>query len=303
VAKRSIAPFLIATLLLCGMFSVTTQAADTPPIEKGLLITPLRQFPKADAGTTSHSSITIANLTEKPLTVALSTKEFSVTNYAYDYTFQPPKNSWLHLENNLVTLQPNQTKDIPYSIQVPTGSAPGGHYYTIFASANLSSQGIQNTIQAADLVYLTVSGKLTSVSHLQDSSISWISFGRDIPFNVQPINTGNIYSFVYVSGELHGLFVRPPVTSNAHMLMPGKVRSISDSIPSPILPGIYLAKYGYKTDAGWVIQQSHFVVFIPPWFIAFVLAALLFAGKYLTRKKHTNTDGTPADPADAEDIS
>jgi hypothetical protein len=85
------------------------------------------------------------------------------------------------------------------------------------------------------------------------------------------------------------------MTSGAHLLMPGKVRNLKDSIPSPIFPGIYQATYGYKTEGGWVIQESRWIVFIPPWSIAFLLAALLVAGKLWTRKRRTNTDGTPAD--------
>jgi len=250
-----------------------------------LLITPLRQYLSIDAGKSLDSSLTIANLTDGPLIVNLSVKQFSVANYTYDYKFTAPPNDWIHLSTNSFTLPTHKTMDVPYSVDVPAGSTPGGHYYTLFASANLSSQGINNTVQAADLLYLTVNGQLTSVSHLQDSSIQWLSFGKDIPFTLQPVNTGNVHTFVYVSGQLHGLFVKPPQTSSGHLLMPEKVRTLQGSIPSPILPGIYQAVYGYKTDAGWVIQQQHWVVFIPPWSIAFVLAALLVGSKYLTRTK------------------
>jgi hypothetical protein len=291
---KRLALSLVLLVLICGAVPGRALAAATPPTEKGLLITPVRQFLSGDAGRTTDSTFSIANLTDKPLNVALSVQQFSVTDYSYNYQFQAPKDDWLHLSVTSTVLQPHKSQDIGYSLRIPRGSAPGGHYYTLFASANLSSQGVDSTIQAADLVYLTVSGKLSSVSHLQSSSIHWLSFGHDIPFSLQPINTGNIYSYVYVSGQLHGLFVRPPTTSNAHLLMPGKVRDLSASIPSPVLPGIYLASYGYKTDSDWIIQQSHLVVFIPPWFIAFVLAIVLIAGKFLPRRKRTSTDGTPA---------
>jgi hypothetical protein len=290
---RWLAPLLGLSVLLGVAFSGTAYAASIPPTEKGLLITPLRQFPSVSAGTAANDSFSVANLTDKPLTVNLSVKQFSVSDYVYNYTFEAPDNDWLHLALTSITLQPNQTQKVDYTLQVPAGSAPGGHYYTLFASANLASQGLSSTIQAADLVYLTVNGKLNTVSHLQSSSIHWLSFGRSIPFSLDPINTGNVYSFVSISSQLHGLFVRPPITSGAHLLMPGHVRSISDSIPSPLLPGVYRATYGYKNEAGWIIQQSHLVVFIPPWFLAFILAALLVAGKFWPRKKHRNTDGTP----------
>lgn len=284
--KRRITLLLTLSLLLCSTFGTTTQAMGNPPVpESGLLITPLRQYISADAGSDKSSSFSIANLTDKPLDVNLSVQQFSVTDYTYDYKFQNPTNDWLHLSQTNVTLQPKQTKDIAYTFEIPPRSTPGGRYYTLFASATLSTEGIANTVQAADLVYLTVNGNLTQVSHLKSSSISWISFGHDIPFTLNPVNTGNVYSFIYVSSQLHGLFAKPPQTSSGHLLMPGKVRTLTGSIPSPVLPGIYRATYGYKTNSDWVIQQSHWVVFIPPWFIAFVLAGLLISGKLLPRKR------------------
>jgi hypothetical protein len=291
--KRRILLLLALSLLVCGALANTALAAGTPPApETGLLITPLRQFISIDAGSSKPSTFTIANLTTKPLDVTLSVKQFSVTDYTYDYRFQNLSNNWLHLSQSDVILQPNQTKNIAYSFEVPTGSAPGGHYYTLFASAQMSADGVANTVQAADLVYLTVTGDLTQVSHLKSSSISWLTFGRTIPFTLNPINTGNVYSFVYVSSQLHGLFVHPPETSTGHLLMPGKVRTLTGSIPSPVLPGIYRATYGYKTSSDWIIEQSHLVVFIPPWFVAFVLAALLISGKFLPRGRRS-TKKTP----------
>jgi hypothetical protein len=268
----------MSAIVMVGLLLVpsnVTAASSRPNIEKGLLITPLRQFLSVDAGKTVRSSFSVANLTDQPLTVDLKVEQFSVTDYVYNYTFSKPKDPWLQLNTQQIDLQHNQTKAIDYSIAIPVGSAPGGHYYTLLASATLSSGGIKNTIQAADLVYLTVNGKLTTVSHLESSSIRKVNFGNDIPYTLKPINTGNVYSFVYVSGELHGLFVRPVETSNAHLLMPGHVRTLGDSIPSPVLPGIYRASYGYKTDTNWIIEESHWIVYIPPWFIALLLGLVL----------------------------
>lgn len=316
MAGRRPAPLLAVFTLLCVVLSAVGPAMQ-PTIDpiagpasttilgparafaatggQGLLITPIRQFLSVDAGKSVRSTFTVGNHTSSTLDVRLSVKQFSVTNYAYSYTFSPPGNDWLHLSTDVVTLAPGKSTDIPYSLDVPARSTPGGRYYTLLASATASTKGVASTIQAADLLYLTVNGNLTTVSHLVGSSIHWLSFGHDIDFGLKPINTGNTHSFVYVSGQLHGLLVKPPQTSTAHLLMPGKVRNLSGSIPAPVLPGVYKATYGYKTDADWVVQQEHWVLFIPPWFIAFVLAALLFGGKFLPRllrRRRTPTDTT-----------
>src|SRR5690349_1761743 len=91
-----------AILLACNV--PPASAASSPPMEHGLLITPLRQFLSAKAGQPLNSSFTVANLTNKPLIVRLSVQQFSVTNYVYNYKFEAPTNNWLHLGFTSVSL-------------------------------------------------------------------------------------------------------------------------------------------------------------------------------------------------------
>lgn len=292
--RKRFVPLLFLVVLLCAALPGDAHAA-TPAQQKGLLITPIRQFLSVDAGKTVRSSLTVANLTDDPRTVTFSAKQFSVSDYAYNYSFSQANNDWLHLDVASIDLQPNQSTDIPYSVNVPAGSKPGGHYYTLFASADVSSQGVKSTIQAADLLYLTVNGKLIRTSHLQSGSIQRLSFGRSIPFRLQPVNTGNVYFFAYTTGELHGLFTHTSASTATHLLMPNKPRAISSSIASPVLPGIYKATYGYKTDGGQTVTQSRWIVFVPPWFIAVVLGALLLAGRFLPRRRKPKPVSSVAD--------
>ena len=285
---RRVIPLLLLALLLLPVGTASAAGGS----KEGLLITPIRQFLPVDAGKKVNSSFTVENISGKPLAVSFSVQQFSVTNYSYTYTFSRPANDWLHLSLPGASLQPRQSLKVPYELDVPAGSTPGGYYYTLFASANLAPQGIDSTVQTTDLLYLTVNGKLTRTSHLVRSSIQRLSFGRSIPYQLEPINTGNVYFFAYTSGKLRGLTAKEPATPDAHLLLPGKVRAIQGSIASPILPGIYRATFGYKTDAGQSVSQSRWVVYIPPWSIAFLLAALLIAGKLFTRRRRSKPEDT-----------
>ncbi len=272
-------PFIMLVVLLWGAVPAHTQA-DAPATTqvRGLLITPLRQYLTTAAGATYHSSLSVTNLTDKPLNVHLSVQQFSVTDYAYNYQFTQPNNDWLHLGLTDFNLQPHHTQTVSYQLAVPDHTAPGGHYYTLFASANLVDQGINNTIQAADLLYLTVSGKLTYTSQIRSSSISHFSFGQPFSYELNSINTGNVYFFAYTSGHLRGWSAKPGLTPDAHMLMPGAVRKLSGTIAAPVLPGVYRASYGYHTDSGQTVTQTSTVFFIPPWSVAFLIAFGLILG-------------------------
>lgn len=299
--KRVITTCLLALLLCVASLGATqtTHAASSTAPTKGLRITPVRQFLSADAGKTVDSTFTVTNLTDGTLDIQLTVQQFSVSDYIYDYNFSPPTHDWLHLSTRSVTLQPHQDREIAYSVVVPSGGKPSGYYYTLFANATVTTQGVKSTIQAADLLYLTVNGNLTRTSRLQGSHMPWISFGRSIPYSLQPIDTGNIHFFIYTSGQLHGWLIGPGATPETHLLMPGKPRTIYGNIKAPILPGIYRATYGYKTESGETVMQSRWLVFIPPWFIALFLGALLLAGKFLPYKKNRKQSaGQSAKPAD-----
>lgn len=282
-----------AVVFCLTIFTLWLVPTGTAAHEGGLRITPVRQFLSVDAGTAVHDRFNVANTTDQPLAVTLSVQQFSVADYSYDYTFNQPDNDWLRLGLTEATLEPGQSMDIPFTLSVPADGTPGGYYYTLLASAKLSSQGLSGTVQAADLLYVTVNGELSRTSHLEGSSIPQLVFGREIAFTIEPRNTGNIHQFAFITGELHGLGAPAPVTSGAHLLMPGKVRTLNASMPAPIWPGMYRATIGYRTDAGQTVTASRMIVVVPPWFIAVLLGALLIAGRFLPgRKRKANTKAT-----------
>ena len=265
---------LVLGLILVGLPASAVQAA-TEPKNKGLLITPLREFLRLDAGKAQTGTFTVADLTDKAMTVRLSFKQFSVSDYAYDYRFDDPTNNWLSLSNTEVTLQPYKSQKITYTLTAPLDAAPGGLYYTLFASTSGSSNGdLGQTVQVTTLVYVTINGTLVQTSALKDSSIQRFSFGSDFVYTLDALDTGNVHYFVYTSGKLQGLLTKEsaPVT---HLLMPGAVRRITGSIPAPILPGVYKATYGYTTDSGHTMTRDSMVVFVPPWSLALLAAAIL----------------------------
>lgn len=274
---------LLAVVVLVSLFVgvlAPTPATAATPTNKGLLISPLKTYSAVNAGSTKTSTITVANLTEQPITVKFSIKQFSVSDYAYDFHFTDPGNNWVVLDTLAVQLQPNESKNVPYTITAPTGSAPGGYYYTFIASANLSTAGIVSTVQAASLLYLTVTGKLVETSAPIHSTINHFVYQGDVHYSFDVKNTGNVHYFAYFSGSLHSLFGRTTMFGTSHLLLPGTTRRVSGIIPAPLLPGIYKAYYGYKTDAGAIVMHSSYLIYIPPWSVAALLLVLFAVYKF-----------------------
>lgn len=281
--KRIITVLIFASLMLVPLHT----SAQTPPTDnKGLLITPLREQINLNAGMSKTLSLTVANRTNEPLDVRLFDKQFSVANYTYDYKFHIPQPDLVSIGKSAVQLKPGESQKIPYTIAVPKDASPGGQYYTLFASATLTG-GENVTIQAASLLYVTVNGELYKTTELQSAVVQRVAFGNKINYKLAAKNTGNVHYFVYVSGELSGPSAKPAEPPTTHLLMPNTIRNLDGAISSPVLPGIYQATYGYKTDSGQETLRTSYVFYIPPWSIAFLLLLVLAVWHLVShRKKH-----------------
>lgn len=250
-----------AVLIVLGV-SPHVSAVNTAQKNRGLYITPIRQYISVDPGKSYSGHVTVANLTEKPLDVTLSAEQFSVIDYSYDYNFTPAKEDWVKITTPTTQLDPGKSQDIAYQVAVPKTAEPGGHYFTLFASAVLPTG---EKVRAATMLYATANGKLVKTSTIASESMSSVSFGGDIPFHLNVRSTGNTHFFIYTTGRLEGFSTQPEHTETAHILLPQTTRSLDGAISPPILPGIYNAVYGYKTDANQSVVHTKYILYVPLW--------------------------------------
>lgn len=253
--------------------------------EKGLFLTPPRQYLEADPGKTVASSITIANLTENPAEVGLAFEQFSVADYTYDYRFELPKEDWIRFETARASLKKTESRTISYTITVPKNASPGGHYFTLFASMSPVNGKL---VRAATVVYVTVSGAITKSSSIVKESLPWVTTGGDIPYQLDVKSRGNTHFLIYVSGRLYGLSAREPKSEVAHLLLPNKVRTVKGSISPPLIPGIYKAEFGFKDEAGHETKRTRYMLYAPPWSWALVIGTIWLILAIRKRRRRLN---------------
>lgn len=280
---------LVALTVLMGSSSAY---ADTPPKNRGLFVTPIRQYIDVAAGKTSTGSLTVANVTDHSTSVALSVEQFSVADYTYDYRFSAVKENWITFQTSQLQLEPGKSQTITYTIATPKQATPGGHYFTIFASATLNGGPTGSKVRAATVLYATVDGPLQQSSEIKKETIPWVSFGSPIDFSFDVKNTGNTHFFIYTSGKLSGWTAKPASQEVAHILLPGTVRTVTGAITPPLLPGIYTATYGYRTENGQMVNHSARIVYAPPWSLVIPLALGWVAVLFWKRKKRTKKSAT-----------
>ncbi len=260
------------SLLLFG--TAPLSAADTQ--DKGLSISPLRKESSVTAGRQSSSFFTVANLTTKPMEVQFSVREFSVTDFIYDYKFRTPGNDWVKLKQKSVRLEPGKSEKIWYDIVTPERAAPGGYYFALFASTKIDGGGLSGTIQAVSLLYTKVEGRLLTTSVLQNDSAPFFVIDDQVDYKFQVKNTGNVHFSAYFYGQLEGLFGMRSEQGTSHLLMPKVPREVKGSVPMPFLPGIYKFTYGYKVDfADIITSKTTYILYMPPWsFVVLVFVAI-----------------------------
>ncbi|HEX4662480.1 MAG TPA: hypothetical protein VH144_02605 [Candidatus Saccharimonadales bacterium] len=258
--------------------------AATP--DRGLFITPSRQYPTVHAGQTVTQSLTVANLTENDMTIALSVEQFSVADYNYDYAFYVPKDNWVYVEKNQLSLGSGQSQKLAYTIKAPTDATPGGHYFTIFASVTLASG---EHVRAAMVVYVTVDGKLVKTSAITHDTFPMVSFGGDIPFKLDVQDKGNTHFFIYTLGTITDGIITKSVPETGHILLPKTTRTVDYVIPTPIMPGLYRANYGYKTDNGQIVQKTKLFLYAPLWSFAVAAGLVWFSVVLIRRHQRLST--------------
>lgn len=274
---------VVVCALFCAPAPVRAQTAEQNA-NRGLFVTPVREYVTVAPGKTQQKQVTLANFTDKPVSVALSVEQFSVADYSYNYNFAPDSQHWLVLGEQNVELEPGKSKAVSYTAQPPANVTPGGHYFTVFATATIDDGAIKSQVRAATVVYITVTGDLKTTTAVQGFSVPRVSFGGDIDFTMDVKGTGNTHFFIRAAGELEGFTSRGRGPEVTRLLMPGSSLKVGSSMPAPFLPGIYNAVFGYKTESGEEVLRSQKIVYLPLWAFA-IVGGIAWLVAVLARKR------------------
>ncbi len=269
--------------IICMVIGSSVPVRALEPTNSGLLISPPRYSMNVSAGEIENQKFTVANYTSHALDVTLSVETFTVANLSYQYQIKPVANPWLYFDQTVIHLDTGESQVHNFTLDPPPSSSPGGVYYLIVASAVSKHSGLTTTLQVAAPLYITINGTLDTSSRLGTKhSIGQFVFGDQIPFQIDVENNGNVHYQVDVKGKLSGLSSGGSTVATQHILLPGTTRRFSSSIPSPILPGLYQATYGYSSASSGDVIIKAWVIYLPPWSIALFIL-VIWAGVFILR--------------------
>jgi len=261
----------------------------------GLIITPLRSEYEIDPGTVQKGNLVVTNSSDVKLEVNFSAEEFNVINPNYDYAFTPDSAiaKWVYFDKEIVTLEPNQSEKIQYSINVPLSAEPGGRYISLFASYdnNLPSQAqaISSRQRLASLAYITVNGNVTKLGQLATLSMPWLA-DNNINWSATIQNTGTTHFRSLYNITIDDMFGNEVMSHSGNtLILPSSVKLVSGVIQSGMLPGLYKATYKIGMGDLPSATEIRLFLYLPSWFLWLILIIIstLVALKYkkkLTKK-------------------
>lgn len=136
-------------------------------------ITPVRFEISSDPGQVVAGEMIVMNEQDETKTLYSSFENFEARGENGTPTFVPATEglgTWITTETS-ITLNPRESKVVPFTINIPSGAEAGGHFAAIFWSNNPSDPGqVSIGAKIGTLVLLTVSGDITEEGKVMDFS-------------------------------------------------------------------------------------------------------------------------------------
>lgn len=276
----------LAALLLVPVNVVSaTDNATTGQVES-ILISPASKKYELKAGEAQEDKLRVVNDGQLAYDFTVYTRPYSVNDESYvpDFTAEAQNADaykWVRFQTTSFRLEPGAFIEVPYTIRVPAGATPGGHYGVIFAEtqpgADLGGQSVVRKKRVGSIIYATVDGYV---------SLSGKSLGVNVPFfqTKTPLyiserirNGGNTDFTVKTNVVISDIFggVKYRGVRDATVL-PSTTRNIVSNWQDPSWIGFY--RVTYSSEFLDTKQSSvHYVLFVPVW--VYLVLAILILGR------------------------
>ncbi len=198
----------IVLVLVCsiGFFSSYTHAQ--APASLSLSVTPpLFQLTTAP-GEYWASSIKVINANSYPLTIVAEVVRFDASGESGNAKFLPVLGTegegstladWITLEEIELTIPPEQSAVVPFSVRIPQDAPPGGHYAAILIgnkSVKEAGAGPQVGVSSfvSSLLFVRIAGDVVETGSIREFSADSLFYQKpETSFSLRFENTGNVH--------------------------------------------------------------------------------------------------------------
>lgn len=300
--------FLSHCLIALGIFFSSFQNsayAKTP--NATLQASPAFQQIQLNPNTTHHGVFSIQNTGSEPLDFTLSIYPYQVSGVDYNVDLATTNSrtkitDWIKFDYLEGTIEPRSTKDIPYTITVPSDVASGGQYAVLSAETkdfadNETDSNIKVVGSVGMVLFAQISGDTQKSGSLTESKVNPFLINGSIVTETTISNSGNIDFPVETSLRITKIFNNRVVYDNSDdpnikYILPETSRLIIDTWQDTPKIGIFkVAKSVSFLDQSF--SEEKIVIVCPLWllialttiFILVIMLIVLTVFSYIRKQK------------------
>jgi len=306
--KKLLPTVLLATIFIFGVNSAYAQEAGTE--DRVLVIGGTTDEAGSlsinfagDPGETLKGSTSVTNLSTETLKIKTEFTDFIVESEAGVPTPVEAGSSiwamslWISVpaEYQEFTIEPNETKEVPFTIDAPQDATPGGHYAMVLFTPTIVKEEVVGPLiehKVGNLVKLTISGDIKENAEITELSAPYFSEYGPIPLTLRVLNSGNTH--VKTSGmiTIRNMFDKEVAKWEVKPanVFPTAVRAWDTEWAGKWRFGLYKAEANlvYGSSDTPITSEVYFWVF--PWkaisVISGIIVLFIVWGKYLDSKEN-----------------
>jgi hypothetical protein len=279
---------ILSLVIALSLLLTTTSIASADEGQGTLMISPASVQIELKPGETYRGKMTVSESSGAvPVKVSLYAEPFSISEDDYENPdFINEKAStkikdWISFEQEIISLAPGESREVEFTINVPSKAAGGGQYAVIFAETVADGAlaegetGLQVSTRLGMLVYAKVAGEVNLSGKLTDHKIPKFASGKEIAVSFEAENDGNVDYEVRYKVEANPVFMGtpiPPVKDDVTIL-PETKRTVKTALKGAT-PGIYEVSQTIEL-LGRKSEYKETVIVAPVWFIIALAAILL----------------------------
>lgn len=284
--------------ILSGLNMMAQPTSAVSSSEVSMALSPATQNISLTPGQEYTGKIIIINTGTVGFDFGLKTTPYQVDSETYDLDFDTNNvytqlYTWISFPQDTYHIEPEQTIEVSYNVNVPESAAGGGQYATVMAYAtNLdgSDNAVQVIPQVASLIYGRVNGpEMMPEGEVAEQSIPGFLLNGPLEITETVYNTGNVdfkvYHAVTITDFFSGDVLLDPDTkteggtelgSATTVVLPGTSRQQTLVWENTPKIGIVKVKQTIRflDDE---INTERIVIFCPLWLIFSVLILIVLA--------------------------
>lgn len=281
----------VLSLGACCAFSFSSANAEEGQAAVHLQVSPTKQKISLTPGSSYVGTFTVHNAGAGVFDYSVYATPYSITNEEYSPDYTAITNytqiaDWITFDPKTEkgTLQPGETVDVVYTVNVPKDAPAGGQYAALMAqtdSGNDENATINVVHRVGMILYAAVPGETRSSGEIVKNSVNTFYFNPPLTVSSLVKNTGNVEQTATYTVKIYPLFSNEAVYNNEEQpdskdIMPETSRFNAITWEGAPSIGIFRVTQIIDFAGQEGNKEVTKLVLICPLWLLFVVFALLF---------------------------